>query len=99
MLPPSRALVPFGLLNRLPPEGRHELVLGRAFLGGASRSCLAPPVCRAVIKPGLIAPLAHLVPEAVGRERLAVASPDRSYARTGRRQSRPAKQAGSAARS
>nr|WP_246827187.1 hypothetical protein [Rhizobium binae] len=72
---------PFGLggfgvvlrhLGIRPAENRHQLMFGRTSLGKDCRGGLSEAMRRAFRQIGIIAPLAHLVSEAVSAERLAV---------------------------
>nr|WP_246754651.1 hypothetical protein [Rhizobium lusitanum] len=60
------------MLLRGPPEDRHQLIIGRAVLGGNRRARLAQSVGRAMEQVRLVAPIPHLVAEAVLGERLAI---------------------------
>nr|WP_245496869.1 hypothetical protein [Rhizobium leguminosarum] len=55
-----------------PAEDRHQLMFGRAGFSEDGRGCLSEAVRRAFRQIGIVAPLAHLVAEAVPAERLAV---------------------------
>nr|WP_245294358.1 hypothetical protein [Rhizobium aegyptiacum] len=55
-----------------PAEDRHQLMFGRACLGENRRGRFSEAVRRAFRQIGVVAPLAHLVAEAISAERLAV---------------------------
>ncbi|MCJ9672687.1 hypothetical protein MOV63_28760 [Neorhizobium sp. SHOUNA12A] len=55
-----------------PAEDRHQLMLGRSGFGEDCRGRLSEAVRRAFRQISIIAPLAHLVAEAVPAERLAI---------------------------
>nr|WP_245433159.1 hypothetical protein [Rhizobium anhuiense] len=55
-----------------PAKDRHQLMFSRAGLGEDRRGRLSEAMRRAFRQIGIVAPLAHLVAEAVPAERLAV---------------------------
>nr|WP_246719285.1 hypothetical protein [Rhizobium laguerreae] len=55
-----------------PAKDRHQLMFGSTCFGEDGRGRLSETVRRAFRQIGIIAPLAHLVAEAVAAERLAV---------------------------
>jgi hypothetical protein len=57
------ARVAFRLFQRLPSENRHKLLRGRAVVRGDGCASFAKPMRRAVVQPGLIAPIAEFVAE------------------------------------
>ncbi len=67
-----RPRIALRLLKRQPTEDAHELMRRGAVFSGDGRAGFAQPMRRSVRQPGLIAPLPHLVAEAVGREGLTV---------------------------